>query len=471
LEQSLRQFETGTSPEARELAGQTAELESEYQQLEYVLQSRIKAVEGVLRQVEDLADYARNVTFYRYVRPISETPIVPPEFQDAHLPQLDEVVQEAGQNAKKRYSQVAKKTSDQAPSKLRRAPQSDKSAPSSLRTVAVEIPDSPPKLAPTGATHGRHSAPVATPVAQPRAAGQKQLPQDSRPSKEKIDGTNAGKLGPSLPGGKADEPRHLRIMEATIQLAFLAARVDGSVKPNANELIERHIRQRYAYESSLFNHAKGFCAHYQTAAIDRERCFRTIIELCTPDHRASLLIFLEDIMKACGPLNSSTQQCLKAWRGYLGVPEPTSPAAPAPKPPSQQTPALPANARIADGGQPPTKDADKYRPEPPKAREERRRSPVQAEREHRSVLENEHYYPLSADLVRRQYRLLQERFAPEKVHAMGADVIATVKKKRDAIRVAAAALLEKMGEKLADETRSVPADLRANPDLDDVFGA
>src|SRR5262249_15590343 len=151
--------------------------------------------------------------FLRYVRPISESPVVPPEIQDAPLPQLDEIVQEAGQIAKKRFSQVAKKTSDQAPSKLRRAPQSDKNAPSSLRTVAVEIPDSPPKLAPTSGTHGRHSAPVATPVAQPRPAGQKQVPQDSRPSKAKIDGTHAGKLGPSLRGGKADEPRHLRIME------------------------------------------------------------------------------------------------------------------------------------------------------------------------------------------------------------------------------------------------------------------
>jgi hypothetical protein len=96
-------------------------------------------------------------------------------------------------------------------------------------------------------------------------------------------------------------------------------------------------------------------------------------------------------------------------------------------------------------------------------------------REERLVaLEIDPALPLSADLVRRQYYLLSERYVPEKVATMGPDVVAMITTKRAAVVAAATALLEEMGEKLettpAKSPRTGPRDLRENPDLDAMFG-
>jgi predicted flap endonuclease-1-like 5' DNA nuclease len=471
VKQALNKFETGTSPEARENAQQIAELDEEYKQLDYMRRSCIEAAEAVLRQVEDLAEYARKVTYYEFVRPSSEEPAVPSEIQEAPLPDLDSIVQEAGQTARKRFSQQAKKASMQPPSKPVQVAQPPTTKPPGLHTVAVEIQEPALERSPTGRTEKRYSNPVAIPVAPPTASGQKPIAHDPQMRNNTDSDSHLGKVGTTQAPSKTDMPPHLRIMEATIQLAFLAARVDGSANPRANALIQEHMRKRYAYDVPLFNHAKGFCAHYETAAIDRDKCFRTIMELCAPDHRASLLEFIESIMTASGPLSSLTQRCLTAWRSYLGVPEPARPAASPVPPDAQKRLDPPANVQTAKDRRPPTEDPNKKRPESPRGREVGKPPPAPTEQEYRSILEIDPSHPLSTDLVRRQYRLLQERFAPEKVHAMGGDVIATVERKRAAVRAAAAALLEKMGEKLSDDPdQRQPQELRANPDLDDVFG-
>jgi hypothetical protein len=78
---------------------------------------------------------------------------------------------------------------------------------------------------------------------------------------------------------------------------------------------------------------------------------------------------------------------------------------------------------------------------------------------------------LSADLVRRQWNLLSDRLAPEKVASMGPEFVKLAQDKVALMRRAAESLLEAMGEKL-ETTPPAPSvqDLRHNPDLDDVFG-
>ncbi|MHB1425179.1 MAG: helix-hairpin-helix domain-containing protein [Gemmataceae bacterium] len=78
---------------------------------------------------------------------------------------------------------------------------------------------------------------------------------------------------------------------------------------------------------------------------------------------------------------------------------------------------------------------------------------------------------LSADLVRRQWNLLSERFAPEKVASLGPEFVQLAQTKIVALRRAAEALLTAMGEKLETEAPAPPIqDPRHNPDLDDAFG-
>jgi hypothetical protein len=239
-------------------------------------------------------------------------------------------------------------------------------------------------------------------------------------------------------------------MEATIQLAFIAARLDGPPKAEAIALIREHIRQRFAYNPSLHNHAKGFLAHYETAPIDREKCLRSILDLCATEHRAILLQLVEHVMTTSGKLTPSGRICLANWRSYLGLPETAKPL-----------PSSPASAKMA------TKNASAI-----KGQEVAASAVPPTDADFRSLLEIDPSFTLSADLVRRHYQLLSERFAPEKVQAMGAEVIATVARKRDLVRTAAEALLAKMGEKLAEEVdQAKPKELRENPDLDNVFGA
>jgi hypothetical protein len=80
--------------------------------------------------------------------------------------------------------------------------------------------------------------------------------------------------------------------------------------------------------------------------------------------------------------------------------------------------------------------------------------------------------PLTADLVRRQYNLLWERYDPGRVEAMGPDFATLARRKRDEVRAAATTLLAQWNEPLELEARaSTPRDLRENPDLDALFGA
>src|SRR5262249_61697572 len=64
---------------------------------------------------------------------------------------------------------------------------------------------------------------------------------------------------------------------------------------------------------------------------------------------------------------------------------------------------------------------------------------------------------LSADLVRRQYRLLSARYTPDALKAMGIEFVDMAHQKREAVRLAAEALLARLGEKLEEDPPSTPA--------------
>jgi hypothetical protein len=92
--------------------------------------------------------------------------------------------------------------------------------------------------------------------------------------------------------------------------------------------------------------------------------------------------------------------------------------------------------------------------------------------ESRAVLEIAPETPLGVDLIRRQYRLLSGRFAPEKFASHGPEFVTMAAEKRTRVERAARHLLAEYNEPLEPPAASPPpADLRHNPDLDDVFGA
>jgi tellurite resistance protein len=248
---------------------------------------------------------------------------------------------------------------------------------------------------------------------------------------------------PAAPAAPArQEDRHLLLLDLTVQFACLAARTDGSISQKERALIEEDLLRRYRYDTALSNRARSMLAHYESAAIDRDSCLRRIADEFEPGHRQALLTFASRIAEACGPMNKKERQFLERVASQWGIP--WQALQPAEEPPPQ-----PAKAP------PPTAAAP----------------PVPSREQQLAVLEIEPATPLTADLIRRQYHLLMERLNPDKVQSMGVDVVATVKRKRDAVSAAARALIEPFGEPLDKAAEAPPAELRHNPDLDDVFGA
>jgi uncharacterized tellurite resistance protein B-like protein len=89
----------------------------------------------------------------------------------------------------------------------------------------------------------------------------------------------------------------------------------------------------------------------------------------------------------------------------------------------------------------------------------------------RAALDIDPGVALSVDLVRRQYRLLIERFAAEKFGSHGPEFVRMAAEKRERAQQAARQLLAGYNEPLEAPKAEAPADLRHNPDLDAVFGA
>jgi hypothetical protein len=110
---------------------------------------------------------------------------------------------------------------------------------------------------------------------------------------------------------------------------------------------------------------------------------------------------------------------------------------------------------------------------PPVAKPEPQPAPPKPSRaDHLKVLEIDPTVAVSVDLVRRQYNLLTERYDPEKFAVTGADFVAMAQGKREAVRLAATALLETFGETVEiPKEAQAKEELRHNPDLDAVFGA
>jgi hypothetical protein len=94
------------------------------------------------------------------------------------------------------------------------------------------------------------------------------------------------------------------------------------------------------------------------------------------------------------------------------------------------------------------------------------------EPECRAALEIAAETPLSVDLIRRQHRLLSDRFATEKFATHGPEFVQMAAEKRDRAGRAARHLLAGYNEPLeAPAAPPPPADLRHNPLLDELFGA
>ncbi len=434
-------FDAGNCRQAQKLADQLETLSTRYDRLEERASTRAQAAEEFIDHLEESVEYARKVTFWRWFRPISHEALIPSEVMDVSLPDLETALQAAEQRSTR--SETAKRS------------------PRPANAVPIQ-PNSLPRQAVPHAQAPKH-APTVAPQAEPQMS----------------------------------DETHVVLMELTIQFALGVARADGPITWTERELIQQHVRKRFGYNRALLNRAEALCAHYDTAAIDWERCLGEINRRFTPGHRTALMEFAGQIVAVSGKDAGCSVPFLLRLAQSLGVPPlalpqaepPAAPLVPAPPPPSPPAPvnhaisrkvgAVRVAAAAPQVASQPSRTVPTPPPPPPLVSPPPPARPIAptpkpaapTKDECRSLLEIPAETPLSADLVRRQWNLLSERLAPEKVASLGPEFVKLAQDKLAALRRAAESLLETMGEKLETKPAAPPVqDLRHNPDLDDVFG-
>jgi uncharacterized tellurite resistance protein B-like protein len=428
--QAESRFQAGACPDSQQLAARLKEIEVRYAELECRANARAQGGADVVRQLEQSVAIASQVTFWKYFW--KDAPlVVPPELLHCALPDLRTAVTTAEQQALQAFR--GHEATGNSPSE------------SKSRTV-VPVPEALPVLDPVPVARRAASA---KPPRAPTPIPERMKAEGPAPIRAADRRSSSLRSAPTPTANRSPQPRPStdpaqELLEATIEFAFAIARTDGSISRKEKAFIEEQLQQSYGYDAALYNRSKAWCAHYETAAIDIERCLQRIKEHFTPAHRSKLLEFACLIAQASGPVNQREFRLLERASREWGVPWIPPAVAPAATP--QPTKPAPAPTAAVPQGSPAI--------------------------EARTLLEIDPSARLTADLIRRQYNLLSSRLAPEKLESMGPEFVAMAHTKRQAIRAAAETLIRPLGAPLDLPSRSTePAELRHNPDLDSMFGA
>jgi DnaJ-domain-containing protein 1 len=237
---------------------------------------------------------------------------------------------------------------------------------------------------------------------------------------------------------------HLKL---TAEFAFAIARADGRIAAVERETIQRHLQQTFGHEPELVRFINPLMEQYVKAPAEVDDCVGRAMKLFTQAEWRDLYDLAVAVADAAGKRNKKEEECLARLRQSFGIVES----------PTSMVPASPSQRR------------QECRPheDRPHETQSKQLSPEEC----RAALEIPPTAPLSADLVRRHYRLLCERCDPAKFESHGPEFIEVARNKLQRAEAAARALLAPMGEPL--EVEAPPDEvkvLRYNPDLDAIFG-
>jgi tellurite resistance protein len=445
IRQAQGQFEAGACPEAHSAAEQIRSSAKEFEEASYRARARIKAAETVVSQLQGPATIARRVSFRKYFWNDSQE-LVPRDALSAPLPNLEESIRATEERARRAFAQ----SMDVQATRPQSHPQvSARPVPTSVeRSYSGNPMDAFPVAQPV-APPPQNANPARPAVAEPSSRTAKVSTPQQSPAVVPKHKNRWPEVVVETPKEAGPPDAHITLMELTVQVALLVARCDGRIAEKERAIIDEHLRRRYSYDSALYNRARAFASFYESAAIDVDTCLQRIAATFTAPHRAALVEFASQVAEASRGINKREAALLEKISRRLGVePQPittiASPKSVAPSPVSAiESPPAPAKPK-----------------------------PVALTREdHLAALEIDPGVPLSADLVRRQFRLLSERLSPEKFATAGVEFVSMAEQKRAAVLAAARALIAPFGEELERPKEDPPhAGLRDNPDLDAVFG-
>lgn len=277
-------------------------------------------------------------------------------------------------------------------------------------------------------TENAPAAPSGDLLSEPRPDPKPSTPAPATPQRD--DDLFAGEMkkapvSPDDQGGK---------WRWSVCFAFAIARSDGKLSKKERALIDEHFA-RVAPGSARI---ASWCNEFESGTLDLETCLQQLARLPEPDRR-DLLDLANRLVDASGRSSRKDELLQRvAWEWQL------APLA------ASRSPAAPATSSSSPSLEP--GDAKPQAADP------------------RVALEIDAHVPLTPELVRRQYNLLMERYAPDKFDHLGNDFRIMAQTKRDAVQSAATQVLSVMGEPLQPPKSDGPSELRRNPDLDAVFG-
>ncbi|HEX3152734.1 MAG TPA: TerB family tellurite resistance protein [Gemmataceae bacterium] len=224
-------------------------------------------------------------------------------------------------------------------------------------------------------------------------------------------------------------------LRAVVGLGLTVAKADGRIAASERKQVRTFVERKYAAGRFLSERLDAIIAEIEGDLPTLGDALHEVKLRVPVSAWPELYQFAESIADSAGTRNTREIECLARVAEELGIRvEPVAVPTPAPVVAAPNAPLTEADCRAA--------------------------------------LEIATDTPLNVELIRRQYYLLCDRFAPERFAAAGSDFVKIATEKRDRAERAARHLLAGYNEPLEPPAAPPPpADLRHNPDLDDVFGA
>ncbi|WP_020472238.1 TerB family tellurite resistance protein [Zavarzinella formosa] len=236
-------------------------------------------------------------------------------------------------------------------------------------------------------------------------------------------------------------PTPIEILRAIAGLGLAIAKADGRVAASERKQLGLFLERRFAPMPELKAALPALTATESAEILSLSDALADVKRLVPSPQFSDIYLMACSVADAAGDRNAKEIACLAEVKTALGLSD-----VPTPKP---AEPPIPVNV--------------------PKA--ESSTSPEMTDASARQTLEICENIPLSADLIRRQFRLLSERYEHSRFASTDAEFARLAEVKRKSVRTAAEWLIRAFDVPLEPPDQpKPPADDRYNPDLDAVFG-
>lgn len=417
VRQARARFEAGACPEAQEYRRAADALQAAERERSEARGREAAAVAVALADTQQLYDLACDITFWTYLFH-HDKPGVTETVMSRPLPT------------------VASSYPPPAP-----APRPVVAEPE----VVVRAPVLPPPVPvlPPPAPVSQAVAPPPLPISTVAVAQAK----SAKPAKAPVEKPSTLPAPPVRAAGAdtAVAQEWLSKMRVFTRFAFVVAKSDGRVAQSERKVIRSFLATTFGHQDLLARHIDPLVEQVGAAVPAEAEVLAEVLAVTSEPERRELYRLAEEVADAAGERKERERETLERIARAFGI---TS-APPVPSvPPAPPVPLVPAA---------PVPGPERTSPEPAA--------------DPRTLLEIPAGAELTPALIRRRFAALSDKLDPARAREMGPEFTRLAEDKAARLRAAAEALIAPLGAPLEPpDAPPPPADLRHNPDLDDIFG-